>query len=160
DAECFPPILVSASRRGRRRRKASSPERRIKGRFSFHWASSPRQGEKMEAGRSAGASGEREISSWVAFAGILMIVLGCLDALWGVAAIANDEIVVVGGGHGVMILDITTWGWVQLILGALIGLTGLGLLLGNQVARVLALFLLGLNAVMQIVWFSAAPLWA
>jgi len=88
-----------------------------------------------------------------------MIVLGCLDALWGVAAIANDEIVVVGG-HGVMILDITTWGWIQLILGIVVGLTGFGLLVGNEVARVLALFLLALNAVMQIVWFSAAPLWA
>jgi hypothetical protein len=89
----------------------------------------------------------------------MLIVLGCLDVLWGIAAIANDEIVVVGG-NGVMILDITTWGWIQLILGAIVGLTGLGLLAGNEVARVLALFLLGLNAVLQIVWFSAAPLWA
>lgn len=32
--------------------------------------------------------------------------------------------------------------------------------MGNEVARVLGLFLLALNAVMQIVWFSAAPLWA
>ena len=89
----------------------------------------------------------------------MMIVLGALDVLWGIAAIANDEVVVVGG-HGVMIFDITTWGWIQLILGALVGLTGLGLLAGNEVARVLAIFLVGVNAVMQIVWFSAAPLWA
>jgi uncharacterized protein (DUF983 family) len=30
----------------------------------------------------------------------------------------------------------------------------------NEVARVLGIFLLGLNAVLQIVWFPAAPLWA
>jgi hypothetical protein len=88
-----------------------------------------------------------------------MVVLGGLDVLWGIAAIANNEVVVVGG-HGVMILDITTWGWIQLILGLVVLLTGFGLLVGNEVARVLGLFLLALNAVLQIIWFSAAPLWA
>lgn len=113
----------------------------------------------MEAGRSSRPLAGGQYSGWIAFAGFVMIILGCLDVLWGIAAIANDEVIVVGG-HGVMIFDITTWGWIQLILGALIGLTGLGLFMGNEVARVLGLFLLGLNAVMQIVWFSAAPLWA
>ena len=28
--------------------------------------------------------------------------------------------------------DITTWGWVHLILGSIIALTGLGLLVGNE----------------------------
>jgi hypothetical protein len=89
----------------------------------------------------------------------MMIILGFLDALWGIAAIANDEVVVVGG-HGVMILDITTWGWIQLILGGVIGVTGLGLLVGNTAARWAGVALLGLNAIVQVVWFSAAPLWA
>jgi hypothetical protein len=89
----------------------------------------------------------------------MMVILGSLDALWGLAAILNNEVVVVGG-HGALIFDLTTWGWVQLILGALIGLTGIGLLVGNAVARVLAISLLAINAILQIVWFSAAPLWA
>lgn len=88
-----------------------------------------------------------------------MVILGSLDAIWGLAAILNNEIVVVGG-HGALIFDLTTWGWVQLILGVLVGLTGLGLLLGNAVARVLGVSLLAINAVLQIVWFTAAPLWA
>lgn len=98
-------------------------------------------------------------STWIAFAGVMMVILGSLDAIWGLAAILNNEVVVVGG-HGALIFDLTTWGWVQLILGTVIGLTGLGLLVGKEVARVLGIFLLGLNAVLQIVWFPAAPLWA
>ena len=82
-----------------------------------------------------------------------------LQSTGGLAAILNDEVVVVGG-HGALIFDITTWGWFQLILGAVIGLTGLGLLVGNEVARVLGIFLLAVNAVLQVVWFPAAPLWA
>ncbi|HEX3360538.1 MAG TPA: hypothetical protein VHS74_06050 [Solirubrobacterales bacterium] len=88
-----------------------------------------------------------------------MLILGSLDVLWGLAAILNNEVVVVGG-HGALIFDLTAWGWVQLILGLLVGLTGLGLLVGNEIARVLAVFLLALNAILQIVWFTAAPLWA
>src|SRR5690242_16761105 len=113
----------------------------------------------MEAGRSARRPAGGQVSGWIGFAGVVLIILGFLDVLWGIAAIANDEIVVVGG-HGALIFDITTWGWVQLILGALLGLTGLGLLVGNPVARILGIGLLALNAVMQIVWFPAAPLWA
>jgi hypothetical protein len=88
-----------------------------------------------------------------------MVILGCLDAIWGLAAILNDEVVVVGG-NGALILDITTWGWLQLILGAVVGFTGLGLIVGNEAARVLGIILLALNAVLQVVWFPAAPLWA
>src|SRR6476469_2658569 len=113
----------------------------------------------MEAGQSSRPPAGGQRSTWIAFAGVMMVILGFLDAIWGLAAIANDEIVVVGG-HGALIFDITTWGWVQLILGALLGLTGLGLLVGNPVARVFGIGLLALNAVMQIVWFPAAPLWA
>jgi hypothetical protein len=32
--------------------------------------------------------------------------------------------------------------------------------MGNEIARVLGVFLLALNAILQIVWFTAAPLWA
>ncbi len=113
----------------------------------------------MEAGQSSRPPAGGERSTWIAFAGVMMVILGSLDALWGLAAILNNEVVVVGG-HGALIFDITAWGWFQLLLGALIGLTGFGLLVGNQAARVTGIFLLGLNAVLQIVWFPAAPLWA
>jgi hypothetical protein len=68
--------------------------------------------------------------------------------------------VVVVGGHGALIFDITTWGWFQLLLGGLIGLTGFGLIVGNEAARMLGIFLLAINATLQVVWFTAAPLWA
>ncbi len=100
-----------------------------------------------------------QLSGWIAFAGIALLVVGSLDALWGLAALLNNEIVVVGG-TGALIINITTWGWIQLILGSLIALTGLGLLSGNSAARVAAIFFVAVNAVMQVVWFPAAPLWS
>lgn len=113
----------------------------------------------MEAQRDTRGPVGGQRSGWIAFAGVMMVVLGCLDVIWGLAAIVNDEVVVIGG-HGALIFDLTTWGWIQLIVGAVVGLTGLGLLSGNEVARVTGVFLLAINAVLQIVWFPAAPLWA
>ena len=98
-------------------------------------------------------------SGWAAFAGFLMFIVGSLDALWGLGGILNDDIVVVGG-QGALIADITTWGWVHLILGSTVALTGIGLLVGSGAARLLAVFLLTVSAISQIVWFPAAPLWA
>jgi len=89
----------------------------------------------------------------------MMVILGSLDAFWGLAAILNDDVVVVGGS-GALIFDITTWGWIHLAIGSAVALTGVGLITGNSVARVAGIFLVAVNAVAQIVWFPAAPLWA
>jgi hypothetical protein len=102
---------------------------------------------------------ERQPSGWTVFTGVLLLMVGSLDALWGLAGILNNEIVIVGGS-GAIIADITAWGWIHLILGSLVAATGLGLFAGAQAARVAAVFFVAVNAVAQIVWFPAAPLWA
>lgn len=98
-------------------------------------------------------------SGWAAFAGVIMVIVGSLDALWGLGGILNDNVVVVGG-HGAIVADITTWGWVHLLLGLAIALTGVGLLTGNPFARWLGVLFVTINAISQVVWFPAAPLWA
>jgi hypothetical protein len=103
---------------------------------------------------------ERQPTGWTVFAGALMLIVGSLDALWGLAGILNDEIVFVGGQGGVIIADVSMWGWVHLILGSIVAITGLGLFAGTEWARWSAIFFVSINAVTQIVWFPAAPLWA
>ena len=100
-----------------------------------------------------------QYSGWAAFAGVVMFMIGSLNAFWGLGGILNNDIVIVGG-EGALIADITLWGWFHLILGSIIALTGVGLLAGNQAARLAAIFFLTINAIAQIVWFPAAPLWA
>jgi hypothetical protein len=102
---------------------------------------------------------ERQPTGWTVFAGIVLFIVGSLDALWGLAALLNNDIVIVGG-QGAIVANITTWGWVHLILGSLMALTGLGLFAGSSGARWLAVFFVTVNTITQIVWFPAAPLWA
>lgn len=105
-----------------------------------------------------GGSGART-SGWAAFAGVMMFLVGSLGAIWGLAGIFNDEIVVVGGS-GALIADITLWGWVHLLLGVVVAATGVGLILGRTAARWFGVVIVAANAITQIVWFPAAPLWA
>lgn len=45
----------------------------------------------MEAGQSSRPPVEGQRSTWIAFAGVMMVILGSLDALWGLAAIFNND---------------------------------------------------------------------
>jgi len=53
---------------------------------------------------------QERLTGWTAFAGVVMLVIGILDAIYGLAALLNDTVVTVGGGSGVLIWDFTTWG--------------------------------------------------
>src|SRR6266516_4155037 len=100
-----------------------------------------------------------EPTGWVIFAGVMMLLIGFLNFFYGLAAVLNNEVVVVGG-HGAIIADLTAWGWVTLILGVILTLVGLGLLAGSGAARWAAVFFVTLNAIEQVWIFPAAPLWA
>lgn len=101
-----------------------------------------------------------ESSGWVAFAGILLFINGCFTAFWGLAAVLNDEVVTVGGGAGVVIWDITAWGWAAIVIGVLMILTGIGLFTGNRAARWAAIFFATVSALFQFGIVTAFPLWA
>ena len=101
----------------------------------------------------------REPTGWVIFAGVMMLLIGFLNFFYGLAAVLNDDVVVVGG-HGAIIADLTTWGWVTMILAVILVLTGGGLLTGAEWARWVGVFVVSLNAIEQVWIFPAAPLWA
>jgi hypothetical protein len=98
-------------------------------------------------------------TGWAIFAGSIMVILGGLNFFYGLAAILNNDVVVVGG-HGAIIADLTAWGWVTLILSLVLILTGFGLFVGSGAARVLGVVIVSINAIAQVWIFPAAPLWA
>src|SRR4051794_21682275 len=101
-----------------------------------------------------------EPSGWAVFAGIMLFLNGCFAVLFGLAAILNDKVVTVGGTGGVVLWDITGWGWITLVIGAVMLLTGLGLFAGNTAARWTGVFFAMLHALTQFAFISAFPLWS
>lgn len=98
-------------------------------------------------------------TGWAVFAGVILLMVGSLDFLYGLAAVLNNQVVVVGG-HGAIIADLTTWGWVNMIIGGILVITSLGLFTAAGWARWVAVFFATFNAVAQIGVFTVAPLWA
>ena len=101
-------------------------------------------------------------TGWIVFAGFVIIIVGVMDAIQGIAAIFHDEYIV-STAKGVAILDVTAWGWTSLIWGAVLVLAGFGLLGGAGWARWLAIIGVGINAIQQVAFMAnypqAYPLW-
>jgi hypothetical protein len=100
-----------------------------------------------------------EPSGWTVFASVMLVMVGSLDALWGLAAVLNDKIVTVGG-EGVIVWDTTAWGWFHLILGAVLILTAYGLFNMQSWARLTAVVFATLSAILQVGVLPAFPVWA
>jgi hypothetical protein len=102
--------------------------------------------------------GQTEQSGWNIFAGIILAMNGFFAMMYGLAGILNDQVLHVGG-RGPVILDFTTWGWVTLVLGALMTASGVGILLGNSVARWFGVAFAFLSAIAHFGTISSFPLW-
>jgi hypothetical protein len=96
---------------------------------------------------------------WIAFAGIMMMILGALQAFYGLVAIVNDEWVLWGNGNAVVI-DITAWGWVHLIIGIVVVLAGIGVLLGNVLARIVGIVVAAVSLIASFLALPLYPVWS
>ncbi|MGY1805105.1 hypothetical protein ACI78T_17620 [Blastococcus sp. SYSU D00922] len=98
--------------------------------------------------------------AWISFAGVLLVVVGLLQAMQGLAALLDESFYVVGRSGLVVELDYTVWGWTHLLLGIVAILTAAGLLAGNTVARVVGVVLAGLSALVNLAFLPAYPWWS
>jgi len=100
---------------------------------------------------------------WTYFAGFMMIMLGIWHAIAGLSAIIKKSVFTPGGqlGDGYFLkFDVSTWGWIHLILGVLIFLTGLGLMRRATWAGVVAIVLAMLSAIANFFWIPYYPWWS
>lgn len=96
---------------------------------------------------------------WGYFASIMMMVLGFLQGITGLAGIFKNNYYVVTQSH-LLVFDYKTWGWINLILGVIIFMAGLELLRGAMWARVIAVFLAALSLIANMGFINAYPFWS
>lgn len=92
------------------------------------------------------------------FASVLLLVIGFFNLIYGISAIAKAHIFI--GGARYVFGDLRTWGWITLIAGVLQLLAAGGVIMGNQFARWFAVAVVGLNAINQMFFIPAYPLWS
>jgi len=111
------------------------------------------------AGRQGAAEGagygDPPGQGWVTFAGVMLMIAGVLNLIYGIAAIGNAHFYVAETRY--VIGELNTWGWFMTVLGALQVCVALGIWARSGWARWTGVAFATINAVIQLLFLPAYP---
>jgi hypothetical protein len=79
------------------------------------------------------------------FVAVLLMIAGVLDIVYGIAAVSNSRIYVAEEHY--VFSTVHTWGWIQVILGAILVLASLSLMSGGAFGRVVGIIAASIAAI-------------
>ncbi|MGO9249566.1 MAG: hypothetical protein ACLQQB_06380 [Solirubrobacteraceae bacterium] len=106
--------------------------------------------------RSGG--GEQTGAGWVMFAGIMLLIVGVLNVIYGIAAVGNSKFFVHETQY--ILSGLNTWGWVTIILGALEIIAAFSIWAGGGFGRWFGILVAGLSAIGALLSMPAYPFWS
>ncbi|MFI8231704.1 hypothetical protein ACIGDI_22980 [Streptomyces sp. NPDC085900] len=95
----------------------------------------------------------------MAFAAVMLMLVGILDIFRGIMAIAKDD-VFVNTPNYVFQFDLTSWGWIHLALGAVGVIVSMGLFASATWARVAGVAIAGLVIIGNFLSLPYYPVWS
>jgi hypothetical protein len=96
-------------------------------------------------------------SGWATFVAVYLLVVGSLNVIWGIAALANKSYFT---AEGLLWSSLNTWGWVAIIVGA-IQILGSGLVAARRAGgAVIAGFLAFFGIMLNFLSVGAYPVWS
>lgn len=98
-------------------------------------------------------------TGWVVFAGVMMMIAGVLWTIQGLVAVFKNDIVIFGE-EGALFLNVTGWGWVHILLGLLLLLSGILVVSGNMFGRTMAVIIVTLSIIVNFIWLPVYPIWS
>ena len=113
--------------------------------------------------RGARTTEQQPISGWAAggitFAATMAALVGTFQILQGLVAVLNDDFYVVTRNY-TFDLDISAWGWIHLIVGAVMLIVGFGLYARALWAVIGGLAIAMLSALSNFFFIPYYPIWA
>ena len=104
----------------------------------------------------------REVSGWAVgwtiFAAVWMWILGFFHALAGLVAILEDEIIVATPNY-LLQFDVTTWGWIHMVLGVIVLLAGFSVFGGAVWARTVGVTIAFVSILANFASLPYYPVW-
>jgi len=101
---------------------------------------------------------ESLISGWWVFAGVLLLIAGVLNIVYGIAAIGDSKFFTANATF--IVSSLHTWGWVHLILGVLELVAAFSLFSGGEFGRWFGILVASLNAIGALLAIPAYPFWS
>lgn len=109
-------------------------------------------------GRTAAATSPWK-TGFIVFAGTIMIVAGVFQALAGLVALFRNEVYVIGLNY-VFSFDVTTWGWIHLIIGIVVAVAGAAVLTGQMWGRVIGVGISAVSMLTNFMFIPYYPVWS
>jgi len=101
---------------------------------------------------------ESSVTGWWVFAGILLLIAGVLNVIYGIAAIGNSHFFTANAHY--ILSDLNTWGWVTVIIGAIELIAGFSLFSGGGFGRWVGIFAAALASISALLSIPAYPFWS
>ncbi len=92
-------------------------------------------------------------------AAVVLILAGVMNAMQGVVGLATNEFYV-ATRRWLFQFDVTTWGWIHVLVGLIAASTGVALLYGASWARILGVIIAAVSVIANFLWLPYYPLWA
>jgi hypothetical protein len=105
----------------------------------------------------------RQVTGWVGwvwFGAFTLLTVGLFNIMGGLVAVLSPKDVLAWSGHSVVLVDVSAWGWVHIVLGALLVLVACFLFAARPWARIVASILVVLNLLTQFLSLPITPWWS
>jgi hypothetical protein len=97
-------------------------------------------------------------SGWLLFAGIMIVVAGVLNIIYGIAAIDDSTFFV--NDAKFILSGLNTWGWIILVLGVLQVFAAFSIWQGGSYGRWFGIFVAALSSIGALLSIPAYPFWS
>ena len=88
-----------------------------------------------------------------------MIITGVFHVIAGLTAIIKDKFFVTTPNY-LLTFDVSGWGWIHLVIGALLVLAGIFVLRGNLLARAVGITMASISAIGNFLFIPYYPFWS
>jgi len=99
-----------------------------------------------------------ETSGWIIFAATMFAIVGVFNFIQGLVFLVEDTWTVLTP-DSILVFDLTTWGWILLILGVVEMVVSWGILSGQTWAQVVGIIIASVAIVLNVLSLSIYPIW-
>lgn len=93
-------------------------------------------------------------------AAALLIVAGFLAFFQGIAAVANDDYLLVETPEYIYAFNLTTWGWIHIVIGIIAVIVAIGIFAGQAWGRICGIIIACLSLIANFLWLPYTPWWS
>jgi hypothetical protein len=94
-------------------------------------------------------------AGWLIFAGIMMLIVGVLNVIYGIAAVDSASFYIQDARY--VISDLNTLGWFVLVVGVVQLCAAVGIWRGGQIGRWIGIVTACVNAILHLMFIASYP---